>query len=176
MHAMKTGLSAALCAAAALTLAGCGGAKNKFEKEVDNEALAVQLAREVVEGDYDLVTVHELKGLIDQGADLVIVDTMPIRTGYREAHVPGARPFPFPKQLMETWDDEQMLGNSQVIYDRFLGEDKDRPIVVYCGYTSCARSHNGALWARRLGYTNVKRFPGGIYAWKGAGYPTESGE
>jgi len=26
------------------------------------------------------------------------------------------------------------------------------------------------LWARKLGYSNVYRHPGGIFAWRGAGY------
>ena len=51
-------------------------------------------------------------------------------------------------------------------------EDKDKLVVVYCGFTACGRSHNAALWAKRNGYTNVKRYPGGIFAWKGAGLPT----
>ncbi|HHO47482.1 MAG TPA: hypothetical protein ENN06_03345 [Desulfobacteraceae bacterium] len=29
-----------------------------------------------------------------------------------------------------------------------------------------------ALWAKKFGYNNVLRHPGGIFAWKGAGYPT----
>jgi rhodanese-related sulfurtransferase len=36
----------------------------------------------------------------------------------------------------------------------------------------CTRSHNGAVWAKKLGYKNVYRFSGGIFAWKGAGFET----
>jgi rhodanese-related sulfurtransferase len=32
------------------------------------------------------------------------------------------------------------------------------------------------MWAKRLGYTDVYRFPGGIYAWKGADYPVEGSD
>jgi rhodanese-related sulfurtransferase len=48
--------------------------------------------------------------------------------------------------------------------EKLLGPDKDRKIVFYCGFTKCTRSHNGALWAVKLGYTNVCRHPGGIKA------------
>jgi thiosulfate/3-mercaptopyruvate sulfurtransferase len=48
---------------------------------------------------------------------------------------------------------------------------KDKTIVIYCGFVKCTRSHNGAAWAVKLGYTNVYRYPGGIFAWKGADYP-----
>jgi C_GCAxxG_C_C family probable redox protein len=34
----------------------------------------------------------------------------------------------------------------------------------------CRRSHNGAAWAVKNGCTNVYRYPGGTFAWKGAKY------
>jgi rhodanese-related sulfurtransferase len=30
------------------------------------------------------------------------------------------------------------------------------------------------MWAKKLGYTNVYRYPGGIFGWKGLDYPVES--
>ena len=82
--------------------------------------------------------------------------------------------FLFPKDPIAEWDDAQSDGKSQEDFAKLLGDDKDRLIVVYCGFVKCARSHNGAYFAKQLGYTNVKRHAGGIFAWKGAGYPTES--
>jgi rhodanese-related sulfurtransferase len=35
------------------------------------------------------------------------------------------------------------------------------------------QSHNGAAWAVKLGDKNVFRYPGDIFAWKGAGNPVE---
>jgi rhodanese-related sulfurtransferase len=52
-----------------------------------------------------------------------------------------------------------------------LGSDKNKLIVIYCGFVKCTRSHNGAMWAVKNGYTSVYRYPGGIFAWKGAKYP-----
>jgi len=43
--------------------------------------------------------------------------------------------------------------------------------VIYCGFVKCTRRHNGVAWAKKLGYKNVYRYPGGIFAWKGAEYP-----
>jgi rhodanese-related sulfurtransferase len=57
-----------------------------------------------------------------------------------------------------------------------LDQDKDKTFIIYCGFVKCTRSHNGAVWARKLGYKNVLRPPGGIFAWKGAGFPVASGE
>ncbi|MDD3295723.1 MAG: rhodanese-like domain-containing protein, partial [Geobacteraceae bacterium] len=54
---------------------------------------------------------------------------------------------------------------------KHLGPDKNRLIVLYCGFTKCTRSHNGAMWAVKLGYKNVYRHPGGIKGWMEADYP-----
>ena len=151
-----------------------GFGKNKFEKEVEKEQGAVKLARETVQGDYGLITTEELKELIDSGKDILIIDTMPYEDSYKKNHIPGAKQFLFPIPTMETWDTKETGEKSQDDYTALLGPDKNKTIVVYCGFVKCTRSHNGAMWAKKLGYTKVLRHPGGIFSWKGAGYPTES--
>ncbi|SHJ52627.1 Rhodanese-related sulfurtransferase [Malonomonas rubra DSM 5091] len=143
---------------------------NKFEKEVKTETAAVKLVREVVRGGYDVVTTDELKKWIDDGKEMLIIDTMPFESSYKKAHVPGAAQFLFPIPDMNEWDSKETDGKSQQDYEALLGADKDKLIVVYCGFVKCTRSHNGAVWAKKLGYKNVYRYPGGIFAWKGADY------
>lgn len=152
-------------------LAGCG--TNAFEAEVRTEETAVALARQTIAGDYGLVTAEELKARLDAGEPLLLVDAMPREESYAKEHLPGALCFPFPVPEMQDWDVAAMNGEDTATYSAFLGEDRTRPIVVYCGFTRCTRSHNAALWARRLGYSNVLRFPGGLHAWKGLGHPLE---
>ena len=147
---------------------------NKFKREVEKEKGAVTLVRETAKGDYDLVTTDELKQWMDQGKEMVIVDTMPYEASYKKNHIPGAKPFLFPIPEMAQWDNGETYGKSQEDFKALLGPDKDRLIVIYCGFVKCTRSHNGATWARKLGYKNVFRHPGGIFAWKGADYPVES--
>ena len=147
--------------------------ENKFEKEVEIEAGAVKLVREVQRGGYDVVTTEELKKWIDSGKDMVIVDTMPFADSYKKQHVPGAVQFLFPIPDMKKWDTKETDGKTQEDFMKLLGDDKDKLIVIYCGFVKCTRSHNGAAWAVKLGYKNVYRYPGGIFAWKGAKYPVE---
>ena len=147
--------------------------ENKFEKEVEMEAGAVKLVREVQRGGYDVVTTEELKKWIDSGKDMVIVDTMPFADSYKKQHVPGAVQFLFPIPDMKEWDTKETDGKTQEDFMKLLGDDKDKLIVIYCGFVKCTRSHNGAAWAVKLGYKNVYRYPGGIFAWKGAKYPVE---
>jgi rhodanese-related sulfurtransferase len=146
---------------------------NKFEKEVEKEAGAVKLVREVQRGGYDVVTTEELKKWIDSGKDMVIVDTMPYEASYKKNHVPGAVQFLFPIPEMKQWDTKETDGKTQEAFIKRLGSDKNKPIVIYCGFVKCTRSHNGAAWAVKLGYKNVYRYSGGIFAWKGAKYPVE---
>jgi len=149
---------------------------NKFEQEVEKETEAVKLVREVQRGGYDVVTTAELKQWIDSGKDMVIVDTMPYDASYKKNHVPGAVQFLFPIPDMSQWNTQETDGKSQEDFIKLLGSDKDKTIVIYCGFVKCTRSHNGAAWAVKLGYKNVYRYPGGIFAWKGADYPTETSE
>jgi rhodanese-related sulfurtransferase len=149
---------------------------NKFEKELEKEAGAVKLVREVQRGGYDLVTTEELKAWIDSGREMVIVDTMPYEASYKKAHVPGAEQFLFPIPDMEAWDTEETDGRTQEDYVQLLGSDKEKPVIIYCGFVKCTRSHNGAAWAVKLGYKNVYRYSGGVFAWKGANYPVEKVE
>jgi thiosulfate/3-mercaptopyruvate sulfurtransferase len=147
---------------------------DKFEDEAAKEKEAVKLVRDTQKGGYSLVSAEELKKWIDAGKPMVIVDTMPFADSYQKEHVPGAVSFLFPIPDMDKWDTKETGGKTEADYAKLLGPDKNKTIVVYCGFVKCTRSHNGAVWAKKLGYKNVVRFAGGIFAWKGAGYPVEA--
>lgn len=144
---------------------------SKFEAETTKETEAVKLFRDTNAGGYDLITTAELKKKIDDKADMIIIDTMPYEDSYKKEHVPGALQFLFPIPDMPEWNSAETAGKTQADFETMLGPDKDKTIVIYCGFVKCTRSHNGAVWAKKLGYKNVYRFPGGIFAWKGAGFP-----
>jgi rhodanese-related sulfurtransferase len=164
----------ALLALVMLLVPAAARAGNQFQDEAEKEKAAVKLAREVVAGGYSLVTAEELKKWIDEKKDMLIVDTMPFADSYQKEHVPGAKQFLFPIPDMATWDAKETDGKSQADYEALLGKNKDKTLVIYCGFVKCTRSHNGATWAKKLGYKNVYRFAGGIFAWKGVEYPVEA--
>lgn len=143
---------------------------NKFEKELENEKAAVKLVREVMRGDYNVITTEELQQVLKTEKDFIVVDTMPYDASYKKGHIPGASQFLFPIPEMMEWDAKETGNATAEDFAKLLGPEKDRKIIIYCGFVKCTRSHNGAMWARKLGYTNVFRHPGGIFAWKGAGY------
>lgn len=145
----------------------------KFKKEVEKEEGAVKLLREVQRGGYGIITTDELHKLFEEKEEVLIIDTMPYDASYAKGHIPTASQFLFPIPEMNDWNSAETDNKSMEDFEKLLGPDKAKKIVVYCGFVKCTRSHNGAMWAAKLGYTNVLRHPGGIFAWKGAGYPVE---
>ena len=140
-------------------------------KEIEKERAAVKFAREVARGAYGIVTTDELKGWQDRKLEMLIVDTMPLEASYLKNHIPGAVQFEFPIP-----EKTEMGEVEKAEFLKLLGPDRDRPLVFYCGFTKCSRSHNGAMWAAKLGYRNVYRCPGGIKGWIENDYPVEKGE
>lgn len=144
------------------TFAAWGG------KELETETSAVKFSNEVIRGGYKIVSTEELKKWIDEKKKMLIIDTMPYEDSYKKEHVPGAMQFEFPIPEVTNLDDK-----TKEAFLKMLGPDKELPIVIYCGFVKCTRSHNGAMWAVKLGYKNVYRYPGGIKAWQEADYPIE---
>ena len=110
-------------------------------KELETEKMAVNFAREVIKGGYRIVSTEELKGWIDQKKDMFIVDTMPYEDSYKKQHVPGAVQFEFPvkkRSRILTIKQKRLLQSYSVRTKTVL-------IVIYCGFTKCGRSHNGAM-------------------------------
>ncbi len=149
---------------------------DKFKEEVEKETAAVKLTREVVKGGYNVITTEELQAVLKAGENVLLVDTMPYEDSYKKGHIPTAKQFLFPIPDMNAWDVKETDGKSREDYLKLLGPDKDKKIIVYCGFVKCTRSHNAAVWAKKLGYTNVYRHPGGIFAWRGAEYEVATGE
>ena len=136
---------------------------------VQTEFLAMKACAEKERGGYKLISLGDLKAKLDGQEDILVVDTMPYEASYKKEHIPTAVQFEFPIAEMKTMDHEM-----EKQYRDLLGSDKDKVIVLYCGFVKCGRSHNGAMWAVKLGYANVYRCLGGIYGWKEAGYPVEA--
>jgi rhodanese-related sulfurtransferase len=76
---------------------------------------------------------------------------------YKAGHIPGAISF----------------ATQGADLAKLLPADKSALVVSYCGGIFCPAYKQGAEAALKLGYTNVKHFPGGISGWKEAGEKTE---
>lgn len=153
----------------ALTTAGTAIAGNSLLPETTIEALGLKLAKEVQQGGYKVLSVAEMKKMIDAKDDMVLIDAHPPEE-FVLAYVEGAINYGFQSNRNGKWE-EDALGKSKEEFRKVLGADLNKKIVIYCGFTKCGRSHNAAMWAKEMGYTNIYRVPGGISAWMDAGYP-----
>ena len=107
--------------------------------------------------DINTIDREELKAKLDRGDDFLLIMThSPI--AFETAHIPGSINF-FP--LEGTVDD--------------LPADKDTEIVVYCTDVACVASQMTYHGMVAEGYTNVRRYAGGLSDWVEAGYELASG-
>ncbi|MEZ0259552.1 MAG: rhodanese-like domain-containing protein [Alphaproteobacteria bacterium] len=108
----------------------------------------------------DTISRDEVKGLIDAGEKVAIIDTLP-RAEYEEGHIPGALSMP--------------LQELRKLAPKIL-RDKDQQIITYCGSSDCPLSTRAAEELEALGYMNVTEYIGGKADWEAGGYDLEEGE
>jgi rhodanese-related sulfurtransferase len=113
----------------------------------------------VMAADVPRISIQELKGLIDKGSPVSIVDVQP-KDIYSEGHIKGALSIPY---------------KSQVELEDVMVLPEDRLVVVYC---DCgpgeADSSDMADQLKVFGYDNVKVLKDpSIKGWRAAGYPME---
>ena len=110
--------------------------------------------QEEEEVSYTDISAAEAKQLIDDSADVIIIDVSPI---YAAGHLPGAVNY--------------YVGDGSL--DAAIPTlDKDATYLVYCHAESASRQ--GAQKLVDAGFTNVYRLEGEYEAWVDAGYPIEA--
>ena len=105
------------------------------------------------------ITIQELKGMLDEGTGVVILDTQP-KTVYEKGHIKGAISFPW---------------KARIAAQDVAGLPLNKPIVTYCD-CGPGESDSASVAAQlvELGFSNVKVLKDpAIRGWKQAGYPME---
>lgn len=105
-----------------------------------------------------LITREQLRTEIEAGA-VTVVDALGGEY-YAKQHLPGAIP---------------LVENDVANRAAALLPNKTALIVTYCSNPACPNSQRVADRLTTLGYTNVRKYRGGIEDWTAAGLPTESG-
>ena len=175
-------VSLSLASAFALSLTACGGQATQSTStnsdlpgsardgsEIAIEQTAMRFKDAVDEGQYKLINTEDFKKKVDAKEDMIVIDTMPA-SSWEKNRVPGALNAELPVKM------EDVTPEQREAFLKALGEDKNKEIIIYCGFVKCERSHVGAIIAHEEGFTNVVRHPGGIGAWLEAGYDVESGK
>lgn len=134
-----------------------------------------EIERQAKEGAYALISVGDLESRVSQRENMILIDASP-EAVFRRGHILGSTHYLFPDDanLDRPWDEVDFGGPAADDFARTLGDDKSVPVVVYAENDGSFRSHQAASWAKRLGFSKVERFAGGLAAWKDAGYETRS--
>ena len=103
----------------------------------------------------NLISREELKAKLDRGDDFKLVMTLG-GWAFQAKHIPGSLNISNPK------DHAKLL-------------KLDDEIVVYCSGEDCPASIAAYRILTSKGYTNVRRYAGGLADWEEAGYPFEEG-
>jgi len=164
---MKRFWMCAFCVWILLGLVGCAGHGTSVKgKEIPIENAAVKLVSDAKAGNFKLITTSELKKMLAE-RKITIISTLPAEEDKAFGKLPGALSAPLSKTEKELTPAEK----SNLL--KVAGADKEKEIVVYCGFVACRRSTIGAKILVDEGYKNVYKYPGGITAWVEAGYPIE---
>ena len=103
--------------------------------------------------DIDTISREELKAKLDRGEDFKLVFVLG-DWAYQAKHIPGSINLSNPREsgdMLDTSDE----------------------IVVYCSNESCVASIAAYKILKETGYSNVRRYSGGLVDWEDAGYPLE---
>jgi 3-mercaptopyruvate sulfurtransferase SseA len=104
----------------------------------------------------ELITAEQLKKLMDQGADFVVVDTQDERI-FPLKHIRGAINFPWAPVIREP-----------------INLPRTKLLIIYCG---CAGEEASKSVAQQLmsnwGFKQIKVLDGGFNRWLKLSYPTE---
>ena len=99
------------------------------------------------------ISCEELKEKLDRGDDFKLVMSMGT-WAFESKHIPGS---------INISSNEEAL--------KLLKPDDE--IIVYCSNVACVASQTAYHLLTQNGYTNVRRFSGGLAEWEEAGFPLE---
>ena len=126
------------------------------------------------------VSTQQLKAMIDAGG-VVLVDVLPAPRKPPNM-LPGVPWMPVPHRNIpgSIWLPEVGRGKIPVSVNAYFqdnlakatGNDKDRPVVIYCRI-DCWMSWNAAKRAASYGYTAIHWYPMGIEGWEFEDLPLE---
>jgi rhodanese-related sulfurtransferase len=128
---------------------------NSSEKNLPDEAK--ESLKVLHENGIGFLTAEQLRQKLSSGTPPILVDVLPADS-YRESHIKGS--INIPHERIEEWA-------SGVI------PDMSAEVVVFCASYSCPASIEAARTLKRLGYTNVHDFKGGMKEWMDRKYPVE---
>jgi rhodanese-related sulfurtransferase len=102
------------------------------------------------------ITVQELKKLMDSGEEMVLLDCRSPES-FNAEHIVSAQNLP--------WREAPEKAKTMI-------PNKDMLVVTSCSSVTCEASLNCSKQLKQLGYTNIRKFTGGLAEWLAQGFET----
>ena len=137
----------------------------KFKDEVGAEKYAINFVKEVLKGKYSWWNQRRIPGSINSVVGAMNGPEFKILSGEKKALKKAVK-----KACTEYYNEKTKKWQNTKPAKKYFKQkktrvNKNKKIIVYCGFVGCARSHQGAMYLKKLGYKKVYRYPGGIAAW-----------
>ncbi len=108
------------------------------------------------------INTQQLWAILKEAPETVLIDVRtPAEIALRGGSIDTSNHFTIPRGWLEYRIDSYII-------------DKKTPIVVYCG--TSLRSPLAADTLTKMGYSNIKNYADGFFAWQRAGYPVDSSD
>jgi rhodanese-related sulfurtransferase len=121
--------------------------------------LSTALSALAAENEFRTIATAELRSLMDERKDLVLVDTRTAEE-FQEARIKGAISIP-----------EKMFVEKLSL----LPADKNALVVLYCNGVKCGKSKKAAKKAESAGYRNIVIYAEGFPVWEEKGFDIVAG-
>ena len=120
------------------------------------KAISIEPGETIYAPGVEGMTVRQLNKMSNAHRDFNLIDSRPGKE-YRRCHLPGAISIP------------ACASQSATLLKSL---EKDKTLIVYCGWPDCNRSTTLSGAASRAGFTDIKVLKGGLQAWVDEGHPT----
>ncbi len=107
----------------------------------------------------ETVAAAEVQKLASAGA--LLVDTRSAKE-YDQEHIKGAIHAPYLEKSLK----EKEFDGSQDDYSAILKLPKDKALVFYCNGSECWKSYKASIVIKKLGYTKIYWYRGGMPDWR----------
>jgi len=154
MHVSKVAINALLFALASFSMTGCADQGDQDSRPLIRQGISEQQGTGVPE-----VSTQELETILREES-AVVLDTRP-HLEWSISHIPGAinvAPKPGVSIALYTSDVAEV--------GRVVGDDKSKPLVLYCNGPNCGKSKRVAGELLEAGYTSVRRYQLGAPVWR----------
>jgi PQQ-dependent catabolism-associated CXXCW motif protein len=158
-----------LAAASLVTLAACQADPRDSVATGSDQTTAMRCSPMVGETPFGVtgaavVGAADVAALKEDPRKPLLID---VASGSQRSTVPGAVWLPGAGLCDREAPDMQAKFEARVA--ALTGNDKTRPVVVFCPNKNCWLSYNGAIRLARAGYTDVRWFRDGTDGWRNSG-------